>query len=240
METEFPYRLVFVFVLLAVVVFLVSRLFQRTPWYPRMEDGYAEPFFGGAARGTGQPDCLRTLPETSQLLAMFPKQHAALTDDYRELQLLLSKMACLKQDLMSPNGIPEATRYQAFETAHDRMPVAEVVGMCMSQNLAARDLEIVFLTWRDRAKTLMSHVATAEGLRESDMIIVEQLFSKAWEDVYQISKGKCLRSENDVVAKGQIDGGDAAPAEPVSLAQRRAYEHTYPGMSASGWNGAVA
>lgn len=233
METEFPYRLVVVFVLLAVVVFLVSRLFQRTPWYPRMEG------FAGAARGTGQPDCLRTLPEASQLLAMFPKQQAANTDDYRELQLLLSKMACLKQDVMSPSGIPEATRYQAFETAHDRMPVAEVAGMCMSQNMAARDLEIVFMTWRDRAKSLLQQVAVAEGLRESDTVIVDQLFSKAWEDVYQISKGKCLRSENEVTAKGQIDGGDAAPAEPVSLKSRRTYDHSYAGMSASGWNGAV-
>jgi hypothetical protein len=92
--------------------------------------------FGGVARGSGHPDCVRTLPEGAELLDALQSRVAAnpsITEgnaDFKELQLILSKLGCLKKDLLSPSGIVEATRYQAFETAHDRINNAEVAAMC--------------------------------------------------------------------------------------------------------------
>ena len=140
--SEVPYTLIFNLVLAAVLVGLVVYFMYFTPKYKRVDEG----FFGGVARGSGHPDCLRTLPEGSEILDVLLSRvgaNPAISEgsaDYREFQLILSKLGCLKKDLMSPSGIVEATRYQAFETAHDRINVAEVCAMCLSQTIPARDL----------------------------------------------------------------------------------------------------
>ena len=59
-----PYMLIFNILLAAVLVGLVVYVFYFTPKYKRVDEG----FFGGVARGSGHPDCLRTLPEGSQIL----------------------------------------------------------------------------------------------------------------------------------------------------------------------------
>jgi hypothetical protein len=118
-----------------------------------------EGFFGGVARGAGHPDCLRNLNEGPELLGMV--RSAAGTADYSELQLILSKLGCLKQDIMGPSGIVEATRYQAYETAHDREPIAEVAATCLNRTISKRDLEIIFVTFKDKAglETYLPHPA---------------------------------------------------------------------------------
>ena len=158
---QVPYRLVLTIVVIAVIVGLIVNLMYFTPKYKRVDEG----FFGGVARGSGHPDCLRTLPEGSELLDLVSKRNMDTTSgvseaspDYKELQLILSKLGCLKKDLMSPSGIPEATRYQTFETAHDRINVAELTALCISQNIPSRDLDIIFATWRDRMYMIFPHL----------------------------------------------------------------------------------
>ena len=188
--------------------------------------------FGGVARGSGHPDCLRTLPESSQLLDVFTS--VSKSTDYAELQLLLSKMACLKKDLMSPSGIIEATRYQTFDTNHDRIAVAELTGLCLSQNIPSRDLDIIFTTWRDRSQQLVRRLSTTAGLSEQDTVKAEKLYSACWSEVYSVSQSKCLKTNLPV----QNDG-DVAGYEPTKLTNIQTYEYKYGGKSASGWNGAV-
>ena len=125
---SFPYSLAITTVVVAIIAGLIVNLMYFTPKYNRVDEG----FFGGVARGAGHPDCLRTLPEGSELLDLLmsrgvdgiPPGVSDASADYKEFQLILSKLGCLKKDLMSPSGIVEATRYQAFETAHDRINVA--------------------------------------------------------------------------------------------------------------------
>ena len=106
--SEVPYTLIFNLVLAAVLVGLVVYFMYFTPKYKRVDEG----FFGGVARGSGHPDCLRTLPEGSEILDMILKrvntnggdpEDAPTTKgaDYREFQLILSKLGCLKKDLMN-------------------------------------------------------------------------------------------------------------------------------------------
>jgi hypothetical protein len=139
---------------------------------------------------------------------------------------------------MSPSGIVEATRYQAFETAHDRINVAEVCAMCLSQTIPARDLDIIFATWRDRGNVLLRKLCTEAQLTEQGVTSLEALYKKAWEDVYDIAKSRCLKTDFSK-QNGGSTGGDVGAYEPEDLKDLRAYTNKYGGLSASGWNGAV-
>ena len=238
--SEVPYTLIFNLVLAAVLVGLVVYFMYFTPKYKRVDEG----FFGGVARGSGHPDCLRTLPEGSEILDVLLSRvgaNPAISEgsaDYREFQLILSKLGCLKKDLMSPSGIVEATRYQAFETAHDRINVAEVCAMCLSQTIPARDLDIIFATWRDRGNVLLRKLCTEAQLTEQGVTSLEALYKKAWSDVYDIAKSRCLKTDFSK-QNGGSTGGDVGAYEPEDLKDLHTYTNKYGGLSASGWNGAV-
>jgi hypothetical protein len=235
-----PYTLIINLILAAILVGLVVYFMFFTPKYKRVDEG----FFGGVARGSGHPDCLRTLPEGSEILDTLVSRVNANpgvsegSADYREFQLILSKLGCLKKDLMSPSGIVEATRYQAFETAHDRINVAEVCAMCLSKTIPSRDLDIVFATWRDRGKVLLRKLCTEAQLNQEGLNRMEALFHKAWSDVYDIAKSQCLKTDFSKQNGGQVLG-DVGAFEPEDLKDLRAYTNKYGGLSASGWNGNV-
>jgi len=228
---EVPYELIIKIVMIAVVVFFLIRFMNSVPKYNRVEG------FAGVARGAGHPDCLRTLPEASQLLdilhgADMPSGLDA-SGDYKELELILSKMACLKKDLMAPGTQVDSTRYQAFETAHDRVAVAELCGLCLSKNISSRDLDISFATWRDRGNDLLRRLCTAANLKDAELKTAEMLFKKAHEDVYSIATSRCLKGDNAVDG----DGDSEASAYDAPAAQELGpYNYTYGGLSASGWN----
>jgi hypothetical protein len=238
--SEVPYVLIINVVLTAILVGLVVYFMFITPKYKRVDEG----FFGGVARGSGHPDCLRTLPEGSEILDTLlsrVKANPSITEgsaDYREFQLILSKLGCLKKDLMSPSGLVEATRYQAFETAHDRINVAEVCAMCISKTIPSRDLDIVFATWRDRGRVLLRKLCTEAQLNDEGLKRLEMLFNKAWQDVYDISKAKCIKTDFSQQNGGAVLG-DVGAYEPDDLKDLRSYTNKYGGLSASGWNGNV-
>lgn len=222
--------------LVATLVGVLIYFMLYIPRYQRVTE-QKEGFFGGVARGSGYPDCLRTLPEGSQILDILTKKYEINSSpDYKELQLILSKLACLKKDLMSPSGVVEATRYQAFETAHDRINVAEVCALCISKNVAARDLDIIFATWRDRGDILLRKLSTEAQLNTEELSRVEALFNAAWNDVYDISKSVCLKTDFSKQNGGSTAGGDVGGYEPENLTNMRDYTYKYGGMSASGGN----
>ena len=227
---QVPYDWIITILFVAIIVGLIVRTTVFTPSFYDMNEG----FYGGVARGAGVPDCLRTLPEASELLGMLSRSDGS--DDYREFTLILSKLACLKKDLLSPSGIVEATRHQAFETAHDRVAVAELCGMCLNQTVGARDLDISFSTWRDRANVLLRTLSTETHLSEKDAVKAEKLFTALYDDVYHLSTSKCLKTD---VSTQHAIGGDVSGYLPENLVNRREYEYKYGGLSASGWNGAV-
>ena len=239
-DSPIPWTLILCLIVAGFAVFMMSDFMLRVP--------VSSEGFGGVARGSGQPDCLRTLPESSQLLDVFtsvlslPSSLSDVImdpkDDYKELELLLSKMAALKKDLLSPSGIIEATRYQTFDTNHDRIAVAELTGQCLSKNIPSRDLDIIFATWRDRGENLVRRLSTAASLSEKDTSKAESLFKKCWTDVYDISKSQCIKSDYQQ-QHGSGIGGDVGSYEPVKLSNIRTYDYNYAGQSASGWNGAV-
>lgn len=231
---QLPYKFILSLIILGLIVFYVVKFLLDTPKYKRVDEG----FYGGVARGSGHPDCLRTLPEGSEILNMLTgrieggkvEEGSA---DYREFQLILSKLGCLKKDLMSPSGIVEATRYQAFETAHDRQNVADVCASCLNQTIPKRDLDIVFATWRDRGNVLLRKLCTEANLKTAEVDKAVKLFAIAWNDVYDIAKSRCLKTDFSKQHGGDV-GGDVGGIEPPELKDARRYDGYY-----SGWSGAV-
>jgi hypothetical protein len=240
--SEFPIQLVFTIFIVAIVVYFIVKLMSTTPLF-RPSEG----FFAGVTRGSGEPDSPRILPEASELLDILtsrgvnstPSGVSEASPDYQEFQLILSKLAALKQDLLSTASVVNATRYQAFETAHDRINVAEVCGMCFTHSIPSRDLDIVFITWRDRGRVLLRKLCTEANLSEQQVMQLEKKFAAIWSDVYDIAKSRCLATDFSLQHGGSTKGGDVGGYEPGQLTDLRSYDYKYGGLSASGWNGAV-
>jgi hypothetical protein len=173
------------------------------------------------------------MPEASQLLDVLTGTSCnglSSSESYRELELLLGKMACLKKDVMSPAGQVDATRFQAFDTNHDRVSVAELAGLCMSKNIPQRDLDIIFQTWKDRGSKLISRAAVDANVKEANVKQVDALFKKIWEDIYNIAQSQCIKTDLP-----KMNGGDVGAYEPENVKGARTYDY---GL-ASGWNGSV-
>jgi hypothetical protein len=239
--TDYPIALIFTLVIIALIVFCIVKIMSTKPLFPFYEG------FAGVTRGSGEPDSPRILPEASELLNILtsrginsvPSGVSEASPDYQEFQLILSKLAALKQDLLSTASVVNATRYQAFETAHDRINVAEVCGMCFTHSIPSRDLDIVFITWRDRGRVLLRKLCTEANLKEEQVVSLEKKFAAIWSDVYDIARSRCLATDFSLQNGGSTSGGDVGAYEPTQLKDLRSYEYKYGGMSASGWNGAV-
>ena len=216
-----------VFAALAIYVAI-----QAAVRYPTYEQGQVrasqEGFFGGVARGAGHPDCLRTLNDGAELLGIVMTPETTNQPDFVEFQVLLSKLGCLKKDLMSPSGIVEATRYQPYEPAHDREPVAEVAATCLNRTIPKRDLDIIFQTWKNRGNVLLKRLCTLAELTEAQVVHCEQLFANSWIDVYEVAQGRCIATAGEI--KAAVD--DARPYEPNDVKDLGEYNGYF-----SGWSG---
>lgn len=229
-------RSLLMILVVVVIVWFVAQAFNKTPRYPPAYDmtsggGMEEGFFGGVARGSGHPDCLRTLQGSAEVMSMV--MGAAGSEDYNELQVILSKLACLKKDLMSPSGIIEATRYQPYMTSHDREPVAEVTAQCLGQTIPSRDLDIIFTTWKNRGKNLLRRLCTAANLTEAESKRAEDVFEKAWIDVYDVARGRCLASPGQKAAAAREPAAFEDEEDSVASGAR-AYDGYF-----SGWSGQI-
>lgn len=232
---KIPWSMLIGLLIICITIALVSQTLLKYPVFSSSTKTNAtEGFYGGVARGSGHSDCLRTLVNGSKTLDYFGR--VAGSANYRELELILSKLGCLKKDLMSPAGIVDATRYQAFETAHDREAIAEVTGTCLNRTIPERDLDIIFSTWRNRADMLIRQLCTQAGLNEQDAQNAENMFISAWKDVYEVAKGRCIARPNDggsdILANGSPR--DPKPFTPLSLENTREYDGYY-----SGWTGQI-
>jgi hypothetical protein len=160
--------------------------------------------FGGAAKGTGSPDCLRTSSEGAALVAMFNDLNSSVeegSDDLRELTQLVGKLACFKKDLVSPSYIVDATRSQKYATSHDIEPIAETTARCFAKTISPRDLGISLDTWASRGELLVKKLCTAYKLSPVDVEKAQTLFRYIVRDVGDIARGNCLQGEPMIAGK---------------------------------------
>jgi hypothetical protein len=192
-----------------------------------------EGFFAGPARGAGQPDCLRTSSEIAALYEMVENKVVAAKDpleagpdDFRELQVLLGKLACFKRDLIGTAGVVEATRGQAFSTSHDMEPVGETVARCFAATIPQRDLQLILDKWGSRGTFLLKRLCTSYGFTDAEEEEAVRLFGTAMADIGDVAMGRCCNSNVPMIA------GTTAPRmvggyEPPALVELRKYEGYY-------------
>ena len=226
--SKIPWTSILWVILMVVVVGYMASVYLNYPLYGQVQVQPQEGFFGGVARGAGHPDCLRTLDDGAELLGIVMTPETTNQPDFVEFQVLLSKLGCLKKDLMSPSGIVEATRYQPYETAHDREPVAEVAATCLNRTIPKRDLDIIFQTWKDRGNILLKRLCTLAELTEAQVVHCEKLFANSWIDVYDVALGRCIPTAGEI--KAAVD--DARPYEPTEVKDLGEYNGYF-----SGWSG---
>lgn len=240
-----PYRLIITILVIAVIVGAVVSLMYSTPVYPRLPTGSVYGAEGFVPRNVSEG--LRALPEAEELLSFLDRaaggagkgagkgageSRSAIRS---ELELLLHKMAALVADLTSSERLVNQTRHLPFESAHDRLVVGELCGMCLQQTMSTRDLDILLETWRERGLLLLRKLCTVENLSETDALFSEKLWSRASDRVRDVATAKCVKPLPSLA----LGARDAVPFEPVRLQGAQPYTYTYGGLSASGWNGAV-
>ena len=170
--------------------------------------------FGGAAKGTGSPDCLRSSSEGAELIAMFEGRTSGYeegADDLREMNQLVSKLLCFKKDLVSPSYLVEATRYQKYMTSHDIEPIAETTGRCFAKTVGPRDLGLSFDKWTSRGELLLKKLCTSYKLAPVEVERAQKLFRFVIHDVRDIANGACL--EGEPMIAGKPGPRDAHPYE---------------------------
>ncbi len=187
-----------------------------------------EGFFGGAARGAGSPDCLRSSAEGAELVAMFQgvgEDNNYNAENARELTQIVSKLSCFKKDLVGPSHLVDATRYQQFVTMHDIEPIAETTGRCFAKTISPRDLEIAFDKWQDRGEKLIRMMCADNNFTSANCDKAMKLFEYVIRDVKDIARGSCLQGE--AIIAGKPGPRDAHPYENPDLENLGEYKGYY-------------
>lgn len=175
--------------------------------------------FGGAAHGTGSPDCLRSSSEGAALIAIFNNLKSTVEegpDDLRELTQLVGKLSCFKKDLVSPSYIVDATRKQKYATSHDIEPIAETTGRCFAKTISPRDLGLSLDKWTARGELLVQRLCTAYRLNAREVEKAQSLLRAVIRDVTDIARGACLQGEPMIA--GKPGPRDAHPHESEEYA----------------------
>jgi hypothetical protein len=215
--------------LLATLVTGIAVYFLMTVWHlSKTEFEAGSEGFAGPARGAGVPDCLRHSQEASDLYTLFSSKDNTTEegpDDLRELALILSKMSCLKKDVMSPSGIVEATRYQPYSTAHDVEAVAETAARCLAKTIPPRDLDIILDKWNRRTKELVRRLCSSYKISNSDLNKADMLLKALITDITDVTQAQCLKG--DVEIAGKKGPREVNPYEPPELSELREYKGYY-------------
>jgi hypothetical protein len=151
--------------------------------------------FQGPSRGVSDIPCGQESSEAVALAEMF-SQHESTTEegatDLAELKLILSKLCCIKHDLMAPGQVVQSTLTLPYQNSHDRENPADTVARCFSKSLPPRDLDISFGTWKTRGLELLNKLCTSYKFSSGDADQSEKYFMAVWTDVYSVAKTVCV------------------------------------------------
>jgi hypothetical protein len=164
--------------------------------------------FQGPTAGVSHIPCGQESSFVTNLADLFSTKKSTTEEgeaDLTEFNLILSKLCCMKKDLMSTNRVVRATLHIPFVTAHDREYIGDTVGRCFSNSLPPRDLDIIFETWRDRGLTLLDKLCTSYDLSESEAGDAKEDFMSVWSDSYDVARTVCIPCK-------KVD--DSSPRDP--------------------------
>jgi hypothetical protein len=224
-QGSFPWVWIIVGIIVAAIISVVVYLVVGRAETRPIKQG----FYGGAITGTSSFPCSRMSSEADQLYSIFASKSLTVGEegqaDLTDLKDLLSKMCCLKQDLMSPAQTITAVKELGFATHQDIQPVADLTGRCFSKTIPERDLSVQFIKWRNSAQDLVRRLCTASQMTEAETAKAEKLFAASWKDVYNVAQTNCLSG----LPKGIYSAGphDPAPSSDAIDGDLRPYDGLY-------------
>jgi hypothetical protein len=151
--------------------------------------------FQGPAKGVSSIPCGQESSHVTDILEMFANKMSTLEEgnpDLKEFKEIMSKLCCMKHDLMSASQRVDSTLYIPYNNTHDRENPADTVGRCFTKSLPIRDLDIIFGTWKERGLFLLSRLCTSFHLSSRETEKTSRHFVSLWSDVFDIAKTTCL------------------------------------------------
>jgi hypothetical protein len=213
------------YVLVAVIVSLVSgfiayMIVSRRKTVP--SGNWAEGF-QGSSKGVS---CSQESSDALALSDLFLDKKSTTGDgehDLREFKLILSKLCCMKHDLLSPSQSIDATKKLQYTTSHDRETVADTVARCFTKSVPMRDLDISFGTWKDRGDALLNKLCTSYNLSNDESERVKKFFMACWMDTFVLAKELCRPAEG----KESVNPRDLRGLTPEKVKDLGAYNGYY-------------
>ena len=210
-------------VLLAVVIYYAITKPQKHV----RADTKVSGFYGGPITGTSNISCGRMSSEAEELYSIFSSRNLKVGEegksDLRDLKNLLSKLCCLKEDLMSPQKTVAASKKLGFATHQDIQPLGDLAGRCFSKTIPEHDLSLQFIKWRESGKTLLYKLCTEASLSENEVINAENLFMSVWKDVNDVANTQCLT----VLPTDKVSRHEPEPSLPRDIYSLKNYDGLY-------------
>jgi len=184
-------------------------------------------FYGGPINGTSGLACGRMSSEAERLVALFASKQLDVGEEgqkeFHDLKNVLSKMLCMKQDLMAPQQTITAAKELGFATHMDIQPVADLTARCFSKTVPERDLSVQFGKWREFGLDMVRRLCTAGSLTEAESKEAEDLYVAVWKDAMDVALGACIGT----IPSGKVSPHDAAPRTPESIMELSEYNGYY-------------
>ena len=176
-----------------IVGFAAYMVISRRKTVPFSPSGTAEGF-QGPSQGVSDFPCGQESAEAVALASLFdgPSTTEEGEPDLVELKEILSKMCCMKHDLMSVSQVVQASMYLPYSNTHDRENPADTVARCFTKGIPPRDLDITFATWKTRGILLINRLCTSYNLSKAESNKATDYFMRCWSDCFDVAKTVCL------------------------------------------------
>jgi len=181
----------FALVISLVAVFISYSLWSGSNTQPRP---YYEGF-AGPVNGVSEITCGSKSIEATRIYSIISAKASTTetgADDLLELKQLLGKLACVKQDLLAPGSLVNATKNRQYVTSQDIEPSSETVARCFAKTVPKRDLEISLDKWSKRGDMLVRRLCTSYNLDDEEKD-VRALFSELMADITDTLMTICLK-----------------------------------------------
>jgi hypothetical protein len=190
------YFFVVISLLLTIAVGLIAYVLvakRNTPPSGDSNEGFQGPSHGVSDIPCGQESSYAI--ELSELFALKESTTGEGAADLKEFKQILTKLCCMKHDLMGTAQVVQSTLYIPYNNTHDRENTADTVARCFTKSIPPRDLDITFGTWKQRGLVLLKRLCTSYNLSPDEKEQSTRNFNSLWMDVFSIAKNSCSPPE---------------------------------------------
>jgi hypothetical protein len=220
------YFFVVIAAIIAIVVGIIAYILvskRNTPPSGEYNEG-----FQGPARGVSDIPCGQESSYAIELSDLFAQKDSTTDEgvsDLKEFKQILTKLCCMKHDLMGPSQVVQSMMYIPYNNSHDRENPADTVARCFTKSIPPRDLDITFGTWKQRGLILIKRLCTSYNLAPSESESAKRSFSALWLDVFSIAKNACSPPSDD--GSSSVSPRDVKGSIPESVEELGSYTGYY-------------